>query len=153
VRQFIERFTSQLVQAGFPRTPARIFVALMTADSATMTAAELADLLQTSPASVSAGARYLLQVGLIRVEGEPGSKRLHYTMPLTVWYDIVSMRDQLFAGWAAELRHGIGILGADSPAGERMAATVTYFEFLRAEMPGLLARWKEQDAVGQDHRD
>jgi predicted transcriptional regulator len=142
------------VQAGFPRTPARVFVALMTADSSRMTAAELADLLQTSPASVSSGARYLLQVGLIRAEGEPGSKRLHYTMPMTVWHDLVSMRDRLFAAWAGELRHGIDILGADSPAGERMAQTVRYFEFLRAEMPSLLARWKEQDTVvSEGYRD
>ena len=33
VRAFIERFTGQLTQAGFPRTPARIFVALLTSDS------------------------------------------------------------------------------------------------------------------------
>lgn len=144
VRRFIERFTAQLTQAGFPRTPARIFVALLTADSSSLTAAQLADLLQASPASVSGGARYLIQVGLVTAEGEPGSRRQHYRMPDTVWRDIVSLRDQMFGRWVAELRDGIEVLGADSPAGLRMADTVRYFEFLQVEMAGLLSRWKGQ---------
>ena len=73
VRAFIEGFTGLLTQAGFPRTPARIFVALLTSDSSRLTAAELGEILQTSPASVSGGVRYLIQVGLVTAEGEPGS--------------------------------------------------------------------------------
>ena len=146
VRQFIERFTAILVQAGFPRTPARIFVALLTADSSSMTAAELGDLLQASPASVSGGARYLLQVGLITAEGEPGSRRQHYRMSVHVWQDMVSLRDRQFARWEAELQDGVQILGPASPAGERMAETIRYFEFISAEMTGLLARWKQQES-------
>jgi DNA-binding transcriptional regulator GbsR (MarR family) len=146
VRQFIERFTAILTQAGFPRTPARIFVALLTADSSSMTAAQLGDLLQTSPASVSGGARYLLQVGLITAEGEPRSRRQHYRMSVHVWQDIVSLRDGQFTRWAGELSDGVRVLGAGSPAGLRMAETVRYFEFISAEMAGLLARWKQQES-------
>ena len=144
MRQFIERFTAQLTLAGFPRTPARIFVALLTADSSSLTAAELAELLQASPASVSGGARYLTQVGLVTAEGEPGSRRQHYRMSVSVWQDIVSLRDRQFSRWATELSQGVQILGPDSPAGLRMADTVRYFEFISEEMAGLLARWKEQ---------
>lgn len=144
VRKFIESFTANLTQAGFPRTPARIFVALLTADSSSMTAAELAELLQASPASVSGGARYLTQVGLVTAEGEPGSRRQHYRMSVTVWQDIVRLRDRQFTRWASELERGVEILGPGSPAGRRMAATVSYFEFISAEMAGLLARWQEQ---------
>ena len=145
VRGFIERFTAQLTQAGFPRTPARIFVALLTADSSRLTAAELAELLQASPASISGGVRYLIQVGLIAAEGEPGSRRQHYWMPEHVWQDIVRLRDRQFTRWVAELQDGVRILGADSPAGIRMADTVRYFEFISAEMAGLLARWDSRN--------
>jgi DNA-binding transcriptional regulator GbsR (MarR family) len=147
VREFIERFTGQLTQAGFPRTPARIFVALLTSDSSRLTAAELGDLLQASPASVSGGVRYLLQVGLIAAEGEPGSRRLHYWMSEDVWQDIVRLRDRQFTRWAAELRDGVKVLGAGSAAGTRMADTVRYFEFVSAEMGGLLARWDSRKAA------
>jgi DNA-binding transcriptional regulator GbsR (MarR family) len=141
VRGFIERFTAQLTQAGFPRTPARIFVALLTSDSSRLTAAELGELLQASPASISGGVRYLIQVGLIAAEGEPGSRRQHYWMSERVWQDIVRLRDRQFTRWAAELQEGVRILGPDSPAGTRMAGTVSYFEFISSEMAGLLARW------------
>jgi DNA-binding transcriptional regulator GbsR (MarR family) len=145
VRRFIERFTALLAQAGFPRTPARIFVALLTADDSSLTAAQLADLLQTSPASVSSGARYLVQVGLITAEGEPGSRRQHYRMSVDVWQDIVSLRDRQFTRWASELTDGVRVLGPDSPAGQRMAETVRYFQFISAEMAGLLERWRQRD--------
>jgi predicted transcriptional regulator len=149
VRSFIEGFTSQLVQAGFPRTPARIFVALLTSDSSSLTAAELAGLLQTSPASVSGGVRYLVQVGLVIAEGEPGSRRQHYRMPANVWQHIVRMRDRLFAEWAAELREGVAVLGAGSPAGAKLDETVRYFEFISGEMTGLAARWDSRNAAAE----
>jgi DNA-binding transcriptional regulator GbsR (MarR family) len=148
VRQFIERFTTVLAQAGFPRTPARIFVALLTSDSSSMTAAELAEVLQASPASVSGGVRYLLQIELIIAEGEPGSRRQHYRMPVSVWQDMVALRDRQFTRWAAELRDGVQILGPGSPAATRMADTVRYFEFISAEMADLLARWRQQFEAG-----
>lgn len=150
VRAFIERFTGQLTQAGFPRTGARIFVALLTSDSSRLTAAELADLLQASPASVSGGVRYLLQIGLIAAEGEPGSRRQHYLMSERVWQDIVRLRDRQFTRWAMELRDGMRVLGPSSPAGIRMADTVRYFEFLSGEMAGLLARWEADNSAADE---
>jgi DNA-binding transcriptional regulator GbsR (MarR family) len=144
VRAFIESFTGLLTQAGFPRTPARIFVALLTSDSSRLTAAELAELLQTSPASVSGGVRYLVQVGLVTAEGEPGSRRQHYRMPADVWDEIVRLRNRQFARWVTDMRDGVSALGAETPAGSRMADTVRYFEFLSAEMSGLLARWRDR---------
>jgi predicted transcriptional regulator len=147
VRDFIERFTGPLAAAGFPRTPARIFVALLTSDSTTLTAAELAELLQTSPASVSGGVRYLIQVGLAVAEGEPGTRRQHYRMPENVWQDMVGIRDRMFDRWVADLRDGVEILGPDSPAGLRMADTISYFEFLSAEMAGIFLRWQAARAA------
>lgn len=148
VREFIERFTTQLCQAGFPRTPARIFVALLTSDASRLSAAELGDLLQISAASVSGGVRYLLQVGLVTAEGEPGSRRLHYRQSAAVWQDIVRLRDRQFRTWAAELRQGAEVLGPGSPAGARLADTVRYFEFVSHEMAGLLARWEASATTG-----
>jgi predicted transcriptional regulator len=150
VRAFIERFTTQLCQAGFPRTPARIFVALLTSDASRLSAAELGDLLQISAASVSGGVRYLLQVGLVSAEGEPGSRRLHYRMSTAIWQDVVRLRDRQFTAWAEELRQGVDVLGRTSPAGARLAETVRYFEFISREMAGLLARWQAGARTGAE---
>ena len=75
VRQFIERFASLLADSGMPRMPARIFAALLSSDTSRRTAEELAELLQVSPAAVSGGVRYLVQVGLVSREAQPGSRR------------------------------------------------------------------------------
>lgn len=147
VYRFIERFSSVLGEAGFPRMPARVFVALLTSDTGLLTAAEIAELLHASPAAVSGGVRYLIQVGLVSSEREPGSRRHRYRMPDNVWYEMIGIRDRMFSRWVRVLQDGIEILGPASPAGSRMTSTVRYFDFLQAEMHSLLARWQEREAA------
>jgi len=147
VARFIERFASVLVEAGIPRMPARVFAALTASDAGSLTAAELSDRLQASPAAVSGGVRYLIGVGMVSREGEPGSRRHHYRIPDDVWDRVVSGRDQVLNRWTAVLREGIELLGPDTPAGARMADSVQYFEFVSAELPRVLARWQEYKAA------
>jgi DNA-binding transcriptional regulator GbsR (MarR family) len=147
VGRFVERFASVLVEAGIPRMPARVFAALLATDSGRLTAAELAGLLQASPAAVSGGVRYLLTVGMVTREGEPGSRRHHYRVPDHVWDEVVSGRDRLMARWTTVLREGIDVVGRDTPAGARLVDSVQYFEFVIAELPQVLARWQEHKAA------
>jgi DNA-binding transcriptional regulator GbsR (MarR family) len=143
VYQFIERFSSALGEAGFPRMPARVFVALLSSDSGVLTAAELASVLHASPAAVSGAVRYLVQVGLVSSEREPGSRKLRYRMPADVWHEVLRLRDNLLARWIGVLRDGVQTVGADTPAGRRMADSARYFEFVNAELPRLLGRWQD----------
>ena len=152
VYRFIERFSSVLSEAGFPRMPARVFVALLTSDSGLLTAAEIASLLRASPAAVSGGVRYLIQVGLISSERVPGSRRHRYRLPDNVWHEIMAVRDRMFSRWARVLQDGIEVLGPGTPAASRMADTARYFEFLQAEMYTLLDRWREREADYQAGR-
>ena len=155
VRRFIEDFASALTEMGVPRMPARVFVALLTSDSGRLTAAELADQLSASPAAMSGAVRYLLQVGLTRREGEPGSRRHYYRVPDDVWDELITIRNRAMARWTAVLREGAAILGADTPAGARIAESVRYFEFVSAELPLVMTRWRERKAAldGQATRD
>lgn len=147
VGRFIERFAAVLVEAGIPRMPARVFAALLATDSGRLTAAELSEQLKASPAAVSGGVRYLIGVGMVSREGEPGSRRHHYRVPDHVWDEVVTGRDRLMARWTAVLREGIALVGADTPAGERLAESVQYFEFVSAELPRVLARWQDHKAA------
>jgi DNA-binding transcriptional regulator GbsR (MarR family) len=147
VGRFIERFASVLIEAGIPRMPARVFAALLASDSGRLTAAELARQLQASPAAVSGGVRYLIGVGMVSREGEPGSRRHHYRVPDNVWDEVVSSRDRLMARWTTVLREGIELVGAATPAGVRLADSVRYFEFVSAELPLITARWREHKAA------
>jgi DNA-binding transcriptional regulator GbsR (MarR family) len=147
VGQFIERFAALLFESGVPRMPARIFVALLTADAGQLTAAELGEILGVSPAAVSGGVRYLVQVGLVAGSGTPGSRRLYYSVPHDVWHRLLRMRDALMARWTEDLREGARVVGPGTPAGERLTESVEYFEFMAAELPAMLERWDEHRAA------
>lgn len=142
--RFVERFAAVLADAGFPRMPARVFVALLTTDSGELTAAELAEVLRVSPAAISGAVRYLIQINLARREREPGSRRDHYRVHSDVWYEVTLNRDRLMQLWATTARDGVEVLGRDTPAGERMVETLAYFEFIEAELPALNRRWHER---------
>ncbi|HET9970779.1 MAG TPA: MarR family transcriptional regulator, partial [Streptosporangiaceae bacterium] len=86
---YTERFSAVLVAAGFPAMPARVFVALLVADSGRLSAAELAGMLRISPAAVSGAVRYLIQVGLVHKERVPGSRRDYYRMPGGMWDSLI----------------------------------------------------------------
>ena len=142
VQRFIEGFAATLADGGVPRMPARVFAALLATDSGRLTAAELAERLQVSPAAISGAVRYLTQVALVSREREPGSRRDSYRVLNDLWYEAVLRREPLLARWERSMREGVAALGADTPAGARMAESMTFFEFLQTELPAVLARWR-----------
>jgi len=112
-------------------------------DSGRLSAAELVDLLQISPAAVSGAVRYLSGLALVHKERVPSSRREYYRMPADIWHQVFLIRNQVLIRWSALLKEGIDIVGADTRAGQRMAGHAEFFEFLAAEMPSLMARWEQ----------
>jgi DNA-binding transcriptional regulator GbsR (MarR family) len=141
VSRFIERFAQVLVDSGMPRIASRIFIALTATDSGRLTAGELAEQLQASPAAISGGVRYLVQVKMIGREREPGSRRDHFRVDDDVWFRTITQRDQLMDLWASCMREGIEALGEQTPAGSRCAESAEFFEFLRQELRQIPGRW------------
>jgi DNA-binding transcriptional regulator GbsR (MarR family) len=146
VGPYIERFASVLVESGIPRMPARVFSALLVTDSGRLTSAELSELLGASPAAISGAVRYLLQVGMISREREPGSRRDVFLVLEDLWYEVSIRQDQLIARWASAAKDGIEITGPDTPAGQRLADSYDFFVFLQGELPALLERWRARRA-------
>jgi DNA-binding transcriptional regulator GbsR (MarR family) len=147
VDTFVERFTQVLVTAGMPRIASRIFVTILATDSAQLTAGELAESLKASPAAISGGVRYLVQLGMVQRGREPGSRRDYYRVEDDVWYRTIAQRDQLMRQWSATLTEGVAALDPTTPAGSRVAESVEFFAFLRAELDGLVERWQARKAV------
>ncbi len=144
VAAFVERFAADLEAAGIPRLPARVFVAVLTEDDGYLSAAELAERLQISPAAVSGAVRYLMQVHLVRREREPRSRRDRYVVSDHSWYEASMSRQSMLEQWSRTLAEGITALDPASPAGARMSETYEFIEFLRKELPAMLARWRRQ---------
>lgn len=146
VAEFIERFGAALVDAGVPQMPALVFVALLVADSARLSAEELAAQLRVSPAAISGAVKYLMHIGLVRRERQPGSRRHYYVLQDPTWYELVARREQILDRWIADTRAGVDAVGAATPAGRRLAESLDFFEFLREEMSAMLARWRRRQA-------
>lgn len=142
VSAFVERFAAQLVEAGVPRMPARVFAALLASDTGTLTSAELAGQLRISPAAVSGAVRYLAQVHLISREREPGSRRERYRVHSDQWYEALTSREAIIKRWEAALSEGVARLGPESPAGRRLAETLDFFEFIEKDVAGMMERWR-----------
>lgn len=150
VRQFIERFAAVLAQAGVPLMPARVFVALLTADAPRLTADDIAEVLQVSPAAVSGAVRYLLPIGLVTRETQPGSRRYWYRTPRNVWVEVSRLQDQVMARWSQIMRDGLELISPESPAVPRIQDSIMYFDFLEKELPMVWSRWEEYRAAHQD---
>ncbi|MGV9563161.1 GbsR/MarR family transcriptional regulator [Streptomyces sp. NPDC003480] len=142
VSRFVEHFAAQLVEAGVPRMPARVFGALLASDTGTLTSAELGERLRISPAAVSGAVRYLSQVRLVSREREPGSRRERYRVHSNQWYEALTSREALIKRWEEALREGVTSLGADTPAGMRLAETLAFFEFVEGEVEAMMERWR-----------
>ncbi|MDH6451757.1 MULTISPECIES: MarR family transcriptional regulator [unclassified Streptomyces] len=142
VSKFVEGFAAQLVEAGMQRMPARVFAALLSSDEGSMTSAELGEQLQISPAAVSGAVRYLAQTHMVSREREPGSRRERYRVHGDQWYEALTNREAVLKRWEVALREGVSSLGADTPAGRRMAETLAFFEFVEGEVAAMMERWR-----------
>jgi DNA-binding transcriptional regulator GbsR (MarR family) len=146
VGRFTERFAADLSDNGFPRMPARVFAMLLVNESGQMTAAELADALQVSPAAISGAVRYLVLIHFATRAREAGSRRDVVRVSEHNWMHATLNQDQVYARMEATLREGVAVLGEGSAAGARVEETRDFFAYLRKEMPLILQRWQDQRA-------
>lgn len=142
VSRFVEHFAAQLVEAGLPRMPARVFAALLASDTGALTSAELGERLRISPAAVSGAVRYLAQQHMVSREREPGSRRDRYRVHGDQWYEALTNRETVIRRWQDGLREGVANLGPDTPAGRRLAETLAFFEFVEKEVEAMMGRWR-----------
>jgi hypothetical protein len=54
--------------------------------------------------------------------------------------------------WTSVMREGVDILGADTPAGARVAESARFFEFVSSELPIIMGKWRESRAAPDGDR-
>jgi len=147
---FIDRFSAVLIAAGFPPMPARVFVTLLVEDSGRLSAAELAQRLQVSPAAVSGAVRYLAQLGMVHKVRVPRTRRDYYQMPDDVWHELLRGRMSVMERWGGLLREGMSLLPPDSAGRARLTEHADFIEFVTREFHDVVTRW-EQHRAAQTH--
>ena len=144
VLRFVEQFALVLVEAGIPRMPARVFAYVLAVDADRHTAAELAAGLRVSPAAISGAVRYLVQVGLLGKEREPGSRSDHYRVyDQDIWSTIMRQQDPVLKRTEDVLARGLELLDETRPGGRRVRETLEFYRFIRSDLKALLDRWSE----------
>jgi DNA-binding transcriptional regulator GbsR (MarR family) len=144
ILRFIERYAGHLADAGMQRMAARVFVALLCEDSGRMTATDMAEVLQVSPAAISGAVRYLGQANMVEREREPGSRRDYYVLKDDLWYDVVTRREQEIHRWESTMRDGMELLGEHTPAGLRWKETLEFYAFMHERLPRFMDEWRER---------
>ncbi|KON73608.1 MULTISPECIES: GbsR/MarR family transcriptional regulator [Cellulosimicrobium] len=154
VREYEETFTALFMQQGLPRIAAGVLTCLYTADTGSLTAAELVERLRVSPASISKAIPVLESHGLVvRERGE--GRRERYVADGDVWFQSMIAAARNNAQLAETARQGVAILGRSSPAGARLENMARFLDFVGES----IARAAEQardllttpgDAAGED---
>ncbi len=129
VREYEEMFTTVLMQSGLPKMMSRVLVCLYTTQAGSLTASELVQRLQVSPASISKAITFLESLDLVRRERDEG-RRERYVVDDELWYQSMlrSARDN--AQLAETARQGVDILGPDTPAAARLEHIARALDFV-----------------------
>ncbi|WP_345506712.1 GbsR/MarR family transcriptional regulator [Terrabacter aeriphilus] len=145
VSSYVERLGDTLTDAGMPRLASRVFAQLLADDDGRMTAAELTDRLEVSPAAISGAVRYLTQTALIGKERTRGSRRDVYVVQADAWHGAMLSRDRVLAQLEAGMRSGVDAVGGTAtPAGRRLQLSVAFLEFLAERLGALEDEWSER---------
>jgi DNA-binding transcriptional regulator GbsR (MarR family) len=129
VREYEETFTTLFMQSGLPRIAAGVLTCLYTSDAGSLTAAELVQRLEVSPASISKAITLLESQGLVLRERAEG-RRERYVADADVWYQSMVAAAGSHAQLAATARQGVRLLGRDSQAGIRLENMARFMEFV-----------------------
>nr|WP_275007303.1 MarR family transcriptional regulator [Promicromonospora iranensis] len=117
------------MQSGLPRISAGVLTCLLTTDAGGVTAAELAQRLEVSPASVSKSISFLEGQGLVRREPGEG-RRERYVADNDAWYGSIVSTARSNAQLAETARQGVAVLGRATPAGERLESIARFMDFI-----------------------
>jgi DNA-binding transcriptional ArsR family regulator len=129
VREYEEAFTTVLMGAGTPRMMARVLACLYITDSGSLTAAELVQRLQVSPASISKAITFLEGQGLVRRERDE-RRRERYVVDNDVWYQAMVAGARSLGQVIETARQGVGILGSGTPAATRLENIARFLDFV-----------------------
>lgn len=129
VREYEEMFTTVVMQSGLPKMMSRVLVCLYTTDSGSLTASELVQRLQVSPASISKAITFLESLDLVRRERDE-RRRERYVVDDDLWYQSMMASARSNAQLAETARQGVGILGPDTPAAARLENVARFLDFV-----------------------
>jgi IS30 family transposase len=129
VREYEETFTTVMMHSGLPKMMSRVLACLYTTDAGSLSASELVQRLQVSPASISKAITHLESQHLVRRERDE-RRRERYVVDDDLWYQAMVASARSSAQVVDVARQGVGVLGAGTPAAERLENIARFLDFV-----------------------
>jgi DNA-binding transcriptional regulator GbsR (MarR family) len=129
VAEYEETLTTVLMASGVPKMAARVLTCLFITDAGSLTASQLAQHLQVSPASISKAITFLESQGLVRRERDE-RRRDRYVVDDDIWYEAMIASARSLAQVIETARKGVGILGPGTPAATRLENIARFLDFV-----------------------
>jgi len=129
VADYEETFTTVLMTQGLPKMTARVLTCLFTTDAGSLTASQLAQRLQVSPASISKAIAFLESQSLVRRERDE-RRRDRYLVDDELFYQATIAGARSNYQLAETARQGVAILGPHTPAAARLENIARFVEFI-----------------------
>lgn len=133
VRVFEAELAAMIANTGLSRMGARVLARLYITDSGSLTAADLAQRLRVSPASISKAIGYLEKLDLVR-RARDGRRRERYVVDDDFWLRAWRASARQNAMWATVTRQGVTVFGATTPAGARLESLAQFYDRLYTDM-------------------
>jgi DNA-binding transcriptional regulator GbsR (MarR family) len=144
-RDFIEKMGLVFEQAGSTRTHGRLVGLLLVSDDP-LSLDEMAELLQTSKASLSTNARVAVQFGLAQRVSRPGDRRDYYEMTPASFEGMVAHRIRAIDVFIHLADDGLAAIEPDNAtARARLEKMKEFYRFFLGELEASLARWREKN--------
>ncbi|MBL1087631.1 helix-turn-helix domain-containing protein [Streptomyces actinomycinicus] len=129
VRDYQETLTTVLMTSGLPKMMARVLGCLYTTDAGSLTASELAQRLQVSPASISKAITFLEGLDLVRRTRDE-RRRERYVVDDDLWYQSMIRSARANDQFIETARQGVAVLGRDTPAATRLENAARFLDFV-----------------------
>lgn len=142
--QFVEDVSVFMSGMGIPRMPSRVFSLLLSSDEETLTAAELAERLEVSPAAISGAVRQLTQLRMVRRSRRPGERKDRFGIAPHVWEDMMSMESTAYSPLITMCDQALEQVDFGEASRRRIEDTRDFMAFLLEQMPLLMDKWRSQ---------
>ncbi|MEU7929542.1 helix-turn-helix domain-containing protein [Micromonospora sp. NPDC049801] len=129
VAEYEEVFTTVLMATGLNKMGARVLTCLFTTDTGSLTAAELAQRLHVSPASISKAISFLESQSLVRRERDE-RRRDRYVIDTELFYQATMASARANDQLIATAREGVAVLGPGTPAAARLENIARFLDFI-----------------------
>lgn len=129
VAEYEETLTTVLMASGLPKMTARVLTCLFTTDAGSLSASQLAQRLQVSPATISKAIAFLESQSLVRRERDE-RRRDRYVVDDELFYQATIASARIHDKLVETARQGAAILGPHTRAAARLENIARFLDFI-----------------------